>query len=94
MVSYITRAELISEQASYYTAVLNAITLAKCITAQLWENSPFMCKQLKGIGPAFSTLLVSAGKSNFLLLEESHPRDLERVSFCLNIYINPMSIHK
>lgn len=80
MVTYLTRFDLISTRPNYYSAVLNAITLSKCIAAQLWENSPYVSRQLKGIGPTFSTLLASAGKRKFLLLEESHPRDLERVS--------------
>lgn len=75
-----TRPDLVSRQPKFYSAVLNSIVLAKCIVAHLWENSPFVSKQLKGIGPTFSTLLATAGKVNFMLLEESHPRDLERVS--------------
>ncbi|XP_075977945.1 uncharacterized protein LOC142977749 [Anticarsia gemmatalis] len=79
LVSFVTRPDLISRQPQFYSAVLNSIILAKCITAHLWENSPYVSKQLKGIGPTFSTLLATAGKVNFMLLEESHPRDLERI---------------
>ncbi|KAI5644233.1 sec63 brl domain-containing protein [Phthorimaea operculella] len=79
LVAYVTRPDLISNQTQYFTAIVNAIILAKCIEAHLWENSPYVSKQLKGIGPTFSTLLATAGKVNFTLLEESHPRDLERI---------------
>ncbi|KAJ8731506.1 hypothetical protein PYW07_004670 [Mythimna separata] len=79
LVTYVTRPDLISQQSQFFSAVLNSIVLAKCVAAHLWENSPFVSKQLKGIGPTFSTLLASAGKINFMLLEESHPRDLERI---------------
>ncbi|XP_026327613.1 probable ATP-dependent DNA helicase HFM1 [Hyposmocoma kahamanoa] len=79
LVAYVTRPDHISTQPKCFSAALNALILAKSIAAHLWENSPYVSKQLKGIGPAFSTLLASAGKINFTLLEESHPRDLERI---------------
>ncbi|CAB3261300.1 unnamed protein product [Arctia plantaginis] len=79
LVAYVTRPDLVSRQPKFYSVVLNSIVLAKCIAAHLWENSPFVSKQLKGIGPTFSMLLATAGKVNFMLLEESHPRDLERI---------------
>ncbi|XP_028173539.1 probable ATP-dependent DNA helicase HFM1 [Ostrinia furnacalis] len=79
LVAYVTRPEPVTLQLQYFSAVLNSIVLAKCIAAHLWENSPYVSKQLKGIGPMFSTLLATAGKVNFMLLEESHPRDLERI---------------
>lgn len=79
LVRYVSRPELVTQQPQCFSAVLNSIVLAKCINAHLWENSPYVSKQLKGIGPTFSTLLASAGITNFTILEESHPRDLERV---------------
>lgn len=84
MLAYITRPDLVNQNPQYYSAILNGIILSKCIASQLWENSQYVCRQLKGIGPAFSTMLVTAGKTNFMLLEESHPRDLERVSIHLS----------
>ncbi|XP_045772503.1 probable ATP-dependent DNA helicase HFM1 [Maniola jurtina] len=79
LVSYVTRPNLISQNPKFYSTILNSLVLAKCISAHLWENSPYVCRQLKGIGPTYSTLLASAGKTNFMVLEESHPRDLERI---------------
>ncbi|KAL4707845.1 hypothetical protein ACJJTC_001791 [Scirpophaga incertulas] len=79
LVSYVTRPELISQQQTFFSAILNSIILAKCSVAHLWENSPFVSRQLRGIGPTFSTLLATAGKVNFILIEETHPRDLERI---------------
>ncbi|XP_047533405.1 probable ATP-dependent DNA helicase HFM1 [Vanessa atalanta] len=79
LVSYVTRSNLISQNPRFFATILNSLILAKCISAQLWENSPYVSRQLKGIGPTFSALLASAGKVNFMLLEESHPRDLERI---------------
>ncbi|XP_013143860.1 PREDICTED: probable ATP-dependent DNA helicase HFM1 [Papilio polytes] len=78
LLSYVTRSNEWSSPQNYQ-AVLNAIVLAKCLESQIWENSKYVSKQLKGIGPTYSTLLATAGKINFMLLEESHPRDLERI---------------
>lgn len=33
-----------------YSALLNSLILAKCFRAKLWENSPFVSKQLEKIG--------------------------------------------
>lgn len=33
-----------------YRGALNATLLAKCFDQRLWENSPFLLKQLPGIG--------------------------------------------
>ncbi|CAH0715687.1 unnamed protein product, partial [Brenthis ino] len=79
LVYYVTRPNFISQNPKFYLTILNSLVLAKCIYARLWENSPYVSRQLKGIGQIFSTLLASAGKVNFMLLEESHPRDLERI---------------
>ncbi|CAK1580092.1 unnamed protein product [Parnassius mnemosyne] len=79
LVAYVTRPNVLRECAQHYQAVLNSIVLNKCIESHLWENSIYVSKQLKGIGPTFSGLLATAGKFNFMLLEESHPRDLERI---------------
>ncbi|XP_050666725.1 probable ATP-dependent DNA helicase HFM1 [Leptidea sinapis] len=77
LVAYVT-GPFLSQKTNIYSAVLNALVLNKCVKAHLWENSPYLSKQLKGIGPTYSSLLASVGKINFMLLEESHPRDLER----------------
>nr|CAI5862914.1 unnamed protein product [Callosobruchus analis] len=47
-----------------YKALLNAIILGKCFNAKLWEDSPYVTKQLSGIGNVFSTLLAAAGKTS------------------------------
>ncbi|XP_068633518.1 probable ATP-dependent DNA helicase HFM1 [Battus philenor] len=79
IVAYVARTNLQNERLKNYQAVLNSIILAKCFSSCLWENSVYVSRQLKGIGPTFSTLLATAGKISFTLLESSHPRDLERI---------------
>ncbi|CAF4881978.1 unnamed protein product [Pieris macdunnoughi] len=79
LIAYVTSGKVIADNRKCFSSVLNAVILAKCLSAHIWENSPYLSKQLKGIGPMFSSLLASAGKTTFRLLEESHPRDLERI---------------
>uniref|UniRef100_A0A6P7F9E2 DNA 3'-5' helicase n=1 Tax=Diabrotica virgifera virgifera TaxID=50390 RepID=A0A6P7F9E2_DIAVI len=62
-----------------YMALLNAIIFGKCLTAKLWENSPFVSKQLTGIGSTFATQLANAGKDTFGKILESSARDLELI---------------
>ncbi|CAK1556396.1 unnamed protein product [Leptosia nina] len=62
LVAYVTSSKVTSGNTKCYLSVVNAILLAKCISAHLWENSPYLSKQLKGIGPTFSSSLASAGK--------------------------------
>jgi len=37
-----------------YAVLLNAVLLAKCIHAHVWDNSHYVSKQLTGIGLFFS----------------------------------------
>jgi len=66
-------------QQPHYQALVSAVTLAKCFHCKLWENSPHMSKQLKGIGAALSSLLAVSNKTSFQSLIESNPRDLESI---------------
>ncbi|XP_049780691.1 probable ATP-dependent DNA helicase HFM1 [Schistocerca cancellata] len=64
---------------SCYRGVLNSIVLAKCFHCRLWENSPYVSRQLDRIGPVLSELLVVTGKKSFKDIADSNPRDLERI---------------
>jgi ATP-dependent DNA helicase HFM1/MER3 len=66
-------------QQSHYQALVSAITLAKCFHCKLWENSPHMSRQLKGIGAALSSMLAISNKTSFQSIIESNPRDLESI---------------
>ncbi|GJQ72303.1 putative ATP-dependent DNA helicase [Trypoxylus dichotomus] len=63
----------------YYQALLSSLTLAKCFHARIWENSPYVSRQLEGIGVTLSNALVEAGKTTFKEILNSNPRDLERI---------------
>uniref|UniRef100_A0A3Q3LJI7 DNA 3'-5' helicase n=1 Tax=Labrus bergylta TaxID=56723 RepID=A0A3Q3LJI7_9LABR len=56
-----------------FSALLNSLILAKCFRAKLWENSPYVSKQLEKIA------MVNAGLTTFSKIEESNPRELELI---------------
>nr|CAD7439400.1 unnamed protein product [Timema bartmani] len=66
-------------QQPQYQSLLSAIILAKCFYRKLWENTPYVSRQLERIGPALSSLLAKNGKTSFRAIMESNPRDLERI---------------
>ncbi|XP_063742496.1 probable ATP-dependent DNA helicase HFM1 [Eleginops maclovinus] len=62
-----------------FSAVLHSLMLAKCFRAKLWENSPYVSKQLEKIGQTLSTAMVNAGLTTFSKIEQSNPRELELI---------------
>ncbi|KAF5277171.1 hypothetical protein FQR65_LT03877 [Abscondita terminalis] len=72
-------AECLSTRRNCYSALLNTLILAKCFHVKLWENSPYVSRQLSGISPAYSTALADAGKTNFKSILESNPKQLEMI---------------
>ncbi|CAI5641679.1 unnamed protein product [Oreochromis niloticus] len=62
-----------------FSAVLNSLILAKCFRAKLWENSPFVSKQLEKIGQTLSTAMVHAGLTTFSKIEQTNARELELI---------------
>ncbi|XP_062336822.1 probable ATP-dependent DNA helicase HFM1 [Osmerus eperlanus] len=62
-----------------FSALLSALILAKCFRAKLWENSPYVSKQLEKIGLTLSTALVNAGLTTFNKIEQTNARELELI---------------
>ncbi|KAM3604074.1 uncharacterized protein V6R79_006054 [Siganus canaliculatus] len=62
-----------------FSALLNSLILAKCFRAKLWENSPYVSKQLEKIGQTLSTAMVNAGLTAFSKIEQMNPRELELI---------------
>ncbi|KAK5918937.1 hypothetical protein CgunFtcFv8_022875 [Champsocephalus gunnari] len=62
-----------------FSVVLHSLMLAKCFRAKLWENSPYVSKQLEKIGQTLSTAMVNAGLTTFSKIEQSNPRELELI---------------
>ncbi|KAM9789256.1 LOW QUALITY PROTEIN: putative ATP-dependent DNA helicase HFM1 [Neosynchiropus ocellatus] len=62
-----------------FCSLLNSLILAKCFRAKLWENSPYVSKQLDKIGQTLSTAMVNAGLTTFSKIERTNPRELELI---------------
>ncbi|CAG8457778.1 10751_t:CDS:10 [Ambispora leptoticha] len=57
----------------------NAIDLARCLRAKTWENSPFILRQIDGIGPQYARHFANAGIQTFVELEKCDPRRIEMI---------------
>ncbi|XP_051719520.1 probable ATP-dependent DNA helicase HFM1 isoform X1 [Ctenopharyngodon idella] len=64
---------------SNFSAQLNSLILAKCFRAKLWENSPYISRQLERIGLTLATAMVNAGLTTFSKIEQKSPRELELI---------------
>ncbi|CAH0564906.1 unnamed protein product [Brassicogethes aeneus] len=62
-----------------YSALLSSLILSKCFRAGIWENSPYVGKQLTGIGAVLSRQLANAGKTTFEKISSTNPRELEMI---------------
>ncbi|XP_029309816.1 probable ATP-dependent DNA helicase HFM1 [Cottoperca gobio] len=62
-----------------FSAVLHSLILAKSFRAKLWENSPYVSKQLEKIGQTLSTAMVNAGLTTFSKIEQTNARELELI---------------
>ncbi|XP_077966042.1 putative ATP-dependent DNA helicase HFM1 [Styela clava] len=62
-----------------FNSLLNAAKFSQCIKAKMWDDSPYVCKQLPGIGPVLATALVNGGIRNFEAVGKRNPRELELI---------------
>ncbi|KAK0137472.1 putative ATP-dependent DNA helicase HFM1 [Merluccius polli] len=70
---------LIQRSKTGLSAQLSSLMLAKCFRAKLWEDSPYISKQLEKIGLTLSTAMMNAGLTTFSKIEQTHPRELELI---------------
>nr|KAJ0212747.1 hypothetical protein LSAT_V11C400227260 [Lactuca sativa] len=63
-----------------YKGALNSSLLAKSLHQKLWEDSPYLLKQLPGIGMVTAKALQSMGVKSFETLSEADPRKIEMVT--------------
>ncbi|KAK8487850.1 hypothetical protein V6N11_047407 [Hibiscus sabdariffa] len=63
-----------------YRGALNSSLLAKSLYQKLWDDSPFLLKQLPGIGMVTAKALHSMGIKSFETLAEADPRRIEIVT--------------
>ncbi|KAH7658892.1 DNA helicase protein [Dioscorea alata] len=60
-----------------YKGAVNSTLLAKSLRQRLWDCSPYLLKQLPGIGMVTAKALHSAGINSFRTLAEADPRKIE-----------------
>ncbi|CAL9071793.1 unnamed protein product [Musa textilis] len=63
-----------------YKGTITSTLLAKCLHHRLWENSPYLLKQLPGIGMVTAKALYSAGINSFESLGAADPRKIEIIT--------------
>ncbi|XP_050271163.1 DExH-box ATP-dependent RNA helicase DExH17 isoform X3 [Quercus robur] len=63
-----------------YKGALNSTLLAKSLYQKLWDDSPYLLKQLPGIGMVTAKALHSMGINSFETLAEADPRRIEIVT--------------
>lgn len=71
-----------------FEGVLSAVTLSKCFRANLWENSPYLSKQISEIDVDDAVTLVENDKYSFEALLECDPRTVESVSIYSIMLLN------
>ncbi|KAK7293418.1 hypothetical protein RJT34_16283 [Clitoria ternatea] len=63
-----------------YKGAVNSALLAKSFDQKLWDDSPYLLKQLPGIGMVTAKALHSMGVKSFEALAEADPRRIELVT--------------
>ncbi|KAH9742356.1 DExH-box ATP-dependent RNA helicase DExH17 [Citrus sinensis] len=63
-----------------YKGAVNSALLAKSLYQRLWDDSPYLLKQLPGIGMVTAKALHSMGIKSFETLAEADPRRIEIVT--------------
>ncbi|WOL03863.1 ATP-dependent DNA helicase [Canna indica] len=63
-----------------YKGTISSTLLAKCLHHKLWENSPYLLKQLPGIGMVTAKALHSAGINSFESMAAADPRKIEIIT--------------
>ncbi|KAL5212478.1 hypothetical protein ABZP36_023325 [Zizania latifolia] len=63
-----------------YKSAINSMLLVKCLHQKLWEISPFLLKQLPGVGIVTAKALKTAGIDSFESLATADARKIETVT--------------
>ncbi|XP_075106638.1 LOW QUALITY PROTEIN: ATP-dependent DNA helicase homolog MER3-like [Nicotiana tabacum] len=63
-----------------YRGTLNSALLAKSLYQKVWDDSPYLLKQLPGIGMVTAKALYSMGVKSFASFSEADPRKIEIVT--------------
>ncbi|EPS65628.1 hypothetical protein M569_09143, partial [Genlisea aurea] len=60
-----------------YRGALSSMIITKCLHQKLWDDSPYLLKQLPGIGMVTAKALHSMGVTSFETLRKADPRKIE-----------------
>lgn len=66
-----------------FKALLSCILIARSLEAKLWENSPYLSKQLRNIDDRSARLLCENGMRSIASILNANSADVERVSSCV-----------
>lgn len=57
--------------------LINALGLARCLRARVWEGCAHELRQLEGLGPAAVRKMIKAGVKNLRMMEQMQPHQIE-----------------
>jgi len=77
------RFSLLQIERRYFGSLRSAILLSQSMNQRMWFDSPFVCRQIEGIGQVFSQSLVQAGITSLERLEQTDARMIESVRHTL-----------
>ena len=66
-----------SLEKKWFGATRASWSLLRCVERSMWETSPFLTRELAGIGPATAKLLAQYSINNFADLLQANPRTIE-----------------
>lgn len=69
------------EKCGNFGVLSNAAIISKCFEAKLWEDSKYVTKQFKRIGPQMATTLKNAEYTTIESIVRADPRKIELVSY-------------
>lgn len=68
-----------SEKSGYFSALWSVAVMSKCLESKLWENSPYVSKQLRRIGTQYASSLAKMGLQTIDSIVKCDPRQIEMV---------------
>ena len=63
-----------------FQCYVNCLLLMKCLNCKLWENTKFVARQFKNVGPMLGNLLANAGIVTLQKIVSTDPRELELIT--------------
>lgn len=70
----------LQNQIPSFNAYVNCLLFTKCLNCKLWENSKFLARQFKNVGPILGNSLANVGITSLPKIIETDPRELELIT--------------